>query len=149
MERTQTRALLVVLSSFALLAGCGKEAGRVPFTGEGAAAATIPLAAGDVDFWTDISLEYQGDASLLYQIELQQGGATVTTATCNPLGRMTVKMAWSETNLGASHSRHGTGKMSCSVKLAKSGPTTVKASLAFLGKPASVALKKADLIVKQ
>jgi hypothetical protein len=39
--------------------------------------------------------------------------------------------------------------MSCSVKLPKSGSTTVKASLALSHKPAKMTLKKADLIVKQ
>lgn len=145
----QNRALFVALSSLVLLAGCGKEAGRVPLAGEGTAAATITLEAGDVDFWTDLAIEYQGDPSLQYRIELEQGGAAVATATCNPLGRISVKSMWTETNLGSSHSRHGTGKMSCSAKLAKGGPTTVKATLAFSTKPASVALTKADLVVKQ
>jgi hypothetical protein len=143
------RSLFITLSSLVLLAGCGKEVGRVPFTGDGSGSAPLELQAGDVDFWTDISIEYQGDASLQYRISLEQGGAAVATATCDPLGRINVKTTWVETDLGSSHARSGMGKMGCSVKLAKGGPTTVKATLAFARKPPTMSLKKADLVVKQ
>jgi len=142
------RIVLLVLTSSALLS-CGKELGRVPFTSVGTATATAPLAAGEVAFWTDIDLEYEGDAALAYEVELSQGGAPVAKATCDPLARLSVKESWVETNLGASHSRHGTGKLGCSVTLAAGGPTTVKATLAFSRKPATVTLRKADLVVKQ
>ena len=109
----------------------------------------MPLSAGEVAFWTDINLEYEGDAALAYQVELDQGGAKVASATCNPLARLSVKESWIETNLGASHSRRGNGKLGCSVTLTAGGPTTVKATLAFSRKPALVTLRKADLVVKQ
>ena len=125
------RIVLLALAGSALLS-CGKELGRVPFTSVGMATATVPLAAGEVAFWTDIDLEYEGDASLAYQVELSQGGASVGSTTCDPLARLSVRESWSETNLGGSHSRHGTGKLGCSVTLAAGGPTTVKAHAGLL-----------------
>lgn len=141
--------LLVLLLSLSSLTACGSEAGRVPLSGEGAGTATIPLKAGEVALWTDLDIAYEGNAALAYRVELVQDGATVASAVCDPLGPMNVKMSWVETNIGSSHSRRGKGKMSCAATLAKGGPTTVKATLAFAQKPATVTLKKADLVVKQ
>lgn len=135
--------------ALALVAACGKEAGRVGYAAEGAHEATMTLKAGDVDFWTDIDAEWEGDARLAYEVQLVQGGTTVATTTCNPLGPLKVKTSWVETNVGSSHTRRGNGKMSCSVTLAKGGPTTVKSTLAFGQKPPKVTLRKADLVVKQ
>lgn len=141
--------LLLLLLSFSSLAACGSEAGRVPLSGEGAGTVTMPLKAGDVAFWTDLDFAYEGDAALAYRVELVQDGATVASAVCNPLGHLPMKMSWRETNIGSSHTRRGSGKMECTTKLAKAGPTTVKATLAFAQKPAGLALKKADLVIKQ
>ncbi len=148
----QARSFFVALSSLSLLAlaGCGKEIGRIPFTGSGSGSATLTLQAGDVDFWTDIDASYEGSASALYHVTLEQGGVGVGAATCYPLGQINVKTTWTETNLGSSHSRSGMGKMPCSLKLAKAGPTFVKVSFnASANKPATVTIKKADLVVKQ
>ena len=71
------------------------------------------------------------------------------TAECDPLGRLPTKTSWVETNLGSSHSRRGTGRMTCSAKLAKGGPTIVKTDLAFGKRPEKLTMKKADLVIKQ
>jgi hypothetical protein len=139
----------VALLSTLLLAGCGKEAGRVPFVAEGTQSATMPLTAGDVAFWTDIDIQYEGDAVLTYRVDLLQGGSTVATAECPALGPMSMKVGWVETQFGASRSRSGNGKMTCSAQLAKSGPTIVQSTLAFDVRPLSVTVTKADLVVKQ
>jgi hypothetical protein len=131
------------------LAGCGKEVGRVPFSGEGTGSVSVPLSAGDVSFWSDIDIKYEGGAALDYRIALVQGGVNVATAVCDPLGQMNIKVGWLETHFGSSSSRRGTGKMNCSASLPKAGPTTVQAALAFGSKPASFTLNKADLIIKQ
>ncbi|HEY1959780.1 MAG TPA: hypothetical protein VGH28_29425 [Polyangiaceae bacterium] len=135
--------------ALAVVAGCGKEAGRVAFSSDGTGAATMTLKAGDVDFWTDIDLSYEGNAALAYRVTLEQGGKSVATTVCDPLARLNVKTMWTETNVGASHSRHGMGKMSCTVTLPSGGATEVHATLAWSAKPSSVTLKKADLVVKQ
>lgn len=121
----------------------------MPFAAEGNGEATAKLEAGEVAFWSDLDIEYEGDAALAYRIELLQDGVRVAEAVCDPLGRMTAKVSWTETNIGSSHSRRGSGKMTCSASLPKGGPTAVKATLAFGQKPAKVTLKKADLVVKQ
>jgi hypothetical protein len=128
----QSRPLLVFAALLALLTGCAKEVGRIPFAAQGKASVTLPLAAGNVDFWTDIVLESPDDTSIEYLIALEQSGAKVATAICNPHSR-----------------KKGSGKMMCSVKLRAGGPTTVRATLAFVTKPAAVVLTKADLVVKQ
>jgi hypothetical protein len=139
----------VILGLGLLLAACGKEAGRVPFTAEGPKEATLALKAGDVAFWTDIDLEFEGNSDLFYQVDLVQNGATVATAECDPLGHLSVKTSWVSTDIGNKHSRSGNGKMPCDVKLAAGGPTTVKATLTWSHKPTTLTLKKADLVVKQ
>lgn len=141
-----SRSLFVALSSLVLLAGCGKEMGRIPFSAPGSGTATVTLQAGDVAFWTDIDAEYHSDSSLPYTVQLEQGGAKVASALCNPLGPIHTKMSWVETHLGNKHSRSGMGKMECSVSLAKGGPTTVTAKL---GPAKDITVKKADLVLKQ
>src|SRR5258706_16059822 len=115
------RRALLLAAAVSALVSCGKEAGRVPFSTEGSATAPLTLNAGNVDFWTDIDIKWEGDATLAYVVELAQGGATVTTATCDPLAGLHVKMSWVETNIGSSHSRRGRGKMTCSATLASGG----------------------------
>lgn len=132
-----------------LMLGCGKEAGRVPFNGAGQGEATIALGAGEVAFWTDIDLEYQGNAALAYQVELLQNGAPAGRAQCDPLGTLPVKVGWVETQLGDSRSMRGSGKMTCNATLATAGPTTVRARLFVAQRPAAFQLRRADLVVKQ
>jgi hypothetical protein len=142
---------LVVAASLASLAllSCGKEVGRIPFHGEGAASTSVPLSSGEVSFWTDIDVEYPGDTAFAYTIELHQGATKVATATCNPLGQIQVKTNWVETHFGGSNSRRGEGKMTCSASVPAGGTTVVNATLAYSHKPATVSLRKADLVIKQ
>lgn len=141
--------LLLVLGSLVAFAGCAKEVGRIPFTGEGSGQSTVTLEPGEVDFWTDIDLEYEGDAAITYEVELSQGGAVIGKKTCNPLGEINVKMSWVETNLNDAHSRRGSGKMGCSMKIDAAGPAEVKAKLVVGKKPAKLEIRKIDLVVKQ
>jgi len=142
------QGLTLAMLSLALT-GCGKERGRVPFSGEGTGSVSVSLEAGDVSFWSDIDVKYEGSAALNYRIELAQAGVKVADAVCDPLGQMNIKVGWIETQFGSSFSRRGTGKMNCSASLPKAGLTTVQAALAFGSKPTSFTLNKADLIVKQ
>lgn len=143
-RRALPLALLFAVSA------CGKEVGRVRFQGEGSGAAVVPMSEGEVSFWTDLDITYEGDATLQYRVELfHEGGAVAGTAACNPLGNLPSKLGWVETNIGAAHSRRGMGKMECTAQLSKGGPTTVKTTLAFSKKPATFTLKKADLVIKQ
>lgn len=144
----QTKGHVLAALSALLLSACGKELGRVLFTGEGSGAATLALAPGEVAFWTDIDIKYEGDAALTYHVDLLQGGSTVATADCEALGQMSMKVGWIETRFNTSQSRSGRGKMPCSAHLDKSGATVVRAQLGFTTRP-SVTLVKADLVVKQ
>lgn len=135
--------------ALALLSGCGKEVGRVPFAAEGKATGKATLAAGEVAFWTDIDLEYEGDAALGYEVELRQGGAKIADAKCDALGRFTTKTMWTESHLGSSHKRRGNGKMACKASVPAAGETEIAATLSFSQKPTSVTLRKADLVLRQ
>jgi hypothetical protein len=138
-----------LLAAALLLVGCGKEVGRVPFSGEGSGSATTVLNAGSVAFWTDVDIAYDGSATLDYQIALVQGGTRVASAVCNPLGPMSIQVLWNEMHRGSASWRSGRGKMDCSANLSKGGPTTVEATLAFGDRPLSATIKRADLVVKQ
>jgi len=149
MRTMKTGMAALAIVALASLAGCGTEVGRVPLSGVGTASVTVPLKAGDVVFWTDIDIAYEGDAALRYDVELSQGGTVVAKATCDPLGLIHVKSSWIETNVGASHTRRGNGKMTCSATLPKESPTLVSVTLAFGKSPGTVTLRKADLVLKQ
>jgi hypothetical protein len=141
--------LALVMVAVSSLPACGKELGRVPFTAPGTSTASVPLSSGALGFWTDLDVEWEGDGSLVYTIAFEQAGKELMTVTCEPLGRIPVKSSWTETNLGASHTRHGSGKMECSANAPAVGPTTVKATLAWVKKPTSSTLRKADLVIKE
>lgn len=138
---------LLALSLF--VAGCGKEQGRVHFSGEGSNSAAMVLNAGRVAFWSDITVGYTGSARLEYHIALLQGGSAVATAVCNPLDGLNVQMRWVQIDSGNAHSRSGNGKMDCRALLPKGGSTTVQATLAFAVRPLTASITKADLVVKQ
>ncbi len=141
--------LALVLAAVSSVAACGKEVGRVGFTAPGTSTATVPLSSGGLSFWTDIDAEWQGDGSLVYTVDFEQGGKSLMTVVCDPLGRLPVKTSWVETNLGSSHTRHGMGKMECSANAPATGATDVKVTLAWARKPASATVRKADLVIKQ
>lgn len=143
------RRLTLGFAALCALAACGKEVGRVPLSSVGTAEATIDLSAGDVAFWTDMDLEWQGDASLEYVVTLTQDGQPVATATCHPLGQLRVKGEWTSTNLGDAHTRHGSGKMSCEATVPKAGKTAVQVTLAWKPAPKDSTLRKVDLVLKQ
>jgi hypothetical protein len=138
-----------LLGAALLLSGCGKEVGRVSFSGEGSSSVETAMAAGRVAFWTDIDIAYDGPATLDYRVALVQAGSRVATAICNPLGPMSTKLVWVEAENGSAHSRAGRGKMACNATLPKGGPTTVEATLAFGVRPRRVTITRADLVVKQ
>jgi len=137
------------LLSGLVLVGCGKEVGRLPFSHEATQSAAVPLVAGKIDFWTDISVSYEGPAALTYQIELQQGGQRVANVACEALGHHDRKIGWVETGFGYSRSLRGSGRMICSAQLLKAGLTDVRAALQFTTRPRVATLVRADLVIKQ
>jgi hypothetical protein len=143
------RHALVGALSLLVVTSCGKEAGRVPFAAEGVHETSVALKPGEVAFWTDIDIKYEGDATLVYKVDLIQNGAPVASVACDPLGQLHVKTSWVETNNGPSHSRFGNGKMACSTTVASGGATTVRATLAFGRKPQKLSLNRADLVIRQ
>jgi hypothetical protein len=132
-----------------LSAGCGKEVGRVPFAAVGSADATVTASSGELIFWTDLDLEWEGEATLSYSVKVEQDGKEVGKSLCYPLAKAKVRTMWTETNVGSKHTRKGNARMECNVKLEKGGSTVIKTTLAFGDKPIKIDLRKADLVVKQ
>ena len=154
MTRSVKALLAVVPFTFllgapALLSCCGKEAGRLSFSSPGTNTSSLALKAGEVAFWTDLNVHYEGDPPLVYQVELAQGGQTVASAFCDPLVHREIDLGWLSLYNGASHSERGRGKMRCTAKLPASGPTTVQATLLVDPPGTAVTLTKADLVIKQ
>ena len=135
------KALLFLVA----LSGCGKEVGRVGFTEAGSSEEKMHLDAKEVDFWTDLDVEWEGSASGRYDIEILKKDEKVASTTCNLLGNPKIKMSWVETNIGDKHKRRGRGKLDCSVSISSAGDYTVKVKL----KASDLTLRKADLVVKQ
>jgi hypothetical protein len=121
----------------------------VPFSSEGSTSASLALSAGKVSFWTDLDIDYREPSALRYEITLTQGGAPVATATCNPLGPLSVQVSWVEVSVGSGHRKRGHGEMQCSAVLPKGGLTGVEATLAFAAGSAPRSLRKADLVLRQ
>jgi len=142
-------ALIPTLLALLLVASCGKEIGRIPFTGEGEGETTVTLQAKKVALWADLDLAYVGDASLTYQVELLEAGTVKASTTCDPLGFMSVKVGWVETDIGPRHSRSGQGRMGCGFSAPAAGTYVVRAKLAFGQRPAGLTLTQADLVIKQ
>lgn len=139
-----------LLVAFAgLVFGSGTEVGRVPLTGEGTSTTQANLKAGEVAFWTDIDIEYDGDATLAYDVTLEQGGKPVAKTMCDPLARLATRVSWFETNIGSKHSRRGMGKLACTATVPVGGQTTANVTLKLGAKPRSILIKKADLVLKQ
>lgn len=141
--------LLALLFSALPLVACGRQVGSVPFSGEGTKSTTVALAAGPIAFWTDLDLAYEGPATLGYRIELSRAGRTLAIANCDSLEQLELKVGWLSIARGRSHSSSGRAKMRCSASLPTAGPTQVKATLAFGVRPATAALRRADLLLKQ
>lgn len=133
-----------------LVAGCGKEIGRIPLTGEGEGDTKVTVAAGDkLALWTSLDVEWTGNWNARYAVELRDASsAAVATATCDPLVAPTKTMAV-ETHLGAHHKASYQGKMSCELVAPSAGTFTVHAKLTYTAKPVDLKLKDVSLVVKK
>ncbi len=135
--------------SFFVFPPDGEEVGRLAFTGPGTTSSTLLLNAGEVSFWTDVDIRYEGASPLAYHVDLSQGGSQVATASCDPLASKSVELSWLKTFDGVTHLERGRGKMGCTATLPASGPTTIAATLLLDSHGSPVTLKKADLAIRQ
>lgn len=141
--------LIFMLVAFAVISPpLGKELGRIRFAGPGSGSATLPLAAGEVAFWTDLDIHFEAVPPLAYHVDLSQAGRQVASASCEPLGSKSVMIGWLSTSDGVTHLERGSGRMSCTARVPTSAPTTIQATLE-LEPQVNVALKRADLVIRQ
>jgi hypothetical protein len=141
--------MIFMLAAFAVISPpLGKELGRIRFAGPGSGSATLPLAAGEVAFWTDLDIHYEAVPPLAYQVDLSQAGRQVASASCEPLGSKSVTLGWLSTFDGVTHLERGRGRMSCTASVPTSAATTIQATLE-LEPQSNVALKRADLVIRQ
>ncbi len=144
--RARVLGASVFVSTFAL-AGCGKEVGRIPFTGDGSGATSVAVGGKGLALWTDLDVAYTGDLGASYEVEMLQGGKVVGTATCNPLD-VSAKIKSMETSINGKHTRRYGGKMRCSADI-PAGATEVKATLSIAPKPPVLTITKMDLVLKE
>jgi hypothetical protein len=126
------------------LAACGTEAGRVPLAGPGSGTTKLTLKAGEVAFWTDLDVEWEGSLAARYDVTLASGGQTLT-ATCNPTD-VTARLNSTRNTTGNKSAFRYEGKMKCDVT-APGGDAVLTATLSVGN--ATAMFKKSDLVVKQ
>ncbi len=101
-----------------------------------------------VHFWIDFDATYQGDLRAKYDIDLLQRDVLVGHATCEPVPLSHAARVCSfRSEIGDSHQLRC--RTDCQARVSSSGPTLVRATLSIQGKPASLTLTRADLLIKQ
>jgi hypothetical protein len=123
--------------------------GVVPLRGVGTAETSVLLSADtDVRFWADVDGLYDPSSSVLYDVQLLQGGAVVATAVCDPIVehdsvRVCTLRGW----FGGLHENHC--RMRCRARVPISGPTQVRATLSTCCAPRNAVISSANLTVQQ
>jgi hypothetical protein len=145
-----TSARPLVLLGALLLAGCGHEVARIPFSAEGSGSTKVNVGAGGVDLWTDLDVEYSGSMVVRYDIKMSQGGKVVVSASCDPFD-VRQKVGVKATTHGTDKVVYFTGRMGCRKGLpdVPSGMTDVTATLTVLRRPTNLTIHKMDLVFKE
>ena len=138
----------VAITAIISLVGCGTRVGRIPCSKPGSASTVVTAKAGEMVFWSDLDIAWDGNFQPRYDITVTQVGKVVGTVTCDPLD-VHVRLHSKRTNWGAHHTASQEGKMSCRVTLPASGPTKIKASLRYLARPKKLTVHRLDLVIKQ
>lgn len=142
------RSASILALAFALVS-CGKEIGRIPMSSAGAAETKITVKSGEhLALWTSLDLSYTGTLEARYEVELVEGGTTVSQAKCDPLD-VSTKIGSKVITIGSHHSKSYSGKMHCEVVATKDGEATVRARLIFDDSPADLAIKDMSLVIKR
>jgi|HubBroStandDraft_1064217.scaffolds.fasta_scaffold01132_27 hypothetical protein len=84
-----------------------------------------------------------------YDVELLQGGELVAKSTCDPLHPMGRKGRLCAVRFELGDEHHINCRLQCSLRVPKSGPTTVRSTLSFAGAPVGLRLARAELSVEQ
>ena len=139
--------LLAGAALLALGVGCASEVGRSSLIGLEPQALTVELAGDkEVVFWVDLDIEYSGDPTVAFDIEMEQNGATAVPIRCDALDPSVKRMSVEVTSAGSQTKRYQ-GKMRCSAQPAQSGPATFL--ITPIVQPAPTKLERLDLVVKQ
>ena len=113
-------------------------------------------AGSEINFWTQLDIKFEGDAALVYAINLIQDDVVVQEIACSPFN-ISTKVKSVETTFGNTRSMKYGGKMRCSGTVPSSGPVVITAALiainpadnSIIEMSATVQLKTADLVIKQ
>lgn len=147
MKRATAAGLAV--ASMLLLAACGKEVGRVPLHGEGKGETTVQVTQGKpLAVWTSLDVKYTGSFAAIYDVELVQEGSTVAKTQCNPFD-VNVKTGSKVVNIGDDHSMSYNGKMKCELAPSRNGNATIRATLRYTQKPASLTVNDMSIVLKE
>ena len=138
-----------ILTLAFVLVSCGKEIGRIPMSSAGAAETKITVKSGEhLALWTSLDLSYTGTLEARYEVDLVEGGTTVSQAKCDPLD-ISTKIGSKEIEIGSHYSTSYSGKMRCEIVATKDGEATVRARLIFAESPADLAIKDMSLVIKR
>lgn len=149
---TQIKTAWLVASVSFLVTGCftsfmGQEAGRIPLTAPGQYQAKITVDPDKpIRFWTDLDVEFQGNALLLYRIELRDGNRLAGRLDANPFD-VTAKVMSREVSINDNHSLRYLGRMEGSLPAPGTDTITVLVTLEAAGTFSE--MKKMDLVLRQ
>jgi hypothetical protein len=99
-----------------------------------------------VEFWTDLDVSYQGNASLIYEIEIKDGTKTIGELNCDAFD-VNLKMFATETAVNDRHNVNYQGKLHGFFMLRNSRIVLIRVIPVINGN--YTALRKFDLIIKQ
>lgn len=121
------------------------EVGRVPITAPGTHSTSVYVTAAPLALWTDIDVEWEGNASMDYTVQVTQDGTVLSEGTCDPLDVNLTTNARS-TDIGSRHTRSHQGLLGCTVATPAEGLVDVSVTLSVKGKPT---IRSADVYLKQ
>lgn len=147
MKNVASLSMAVCLASAFALAGCGKELGRIPFSGSGVGTTMIDVKGGKpIAVWTSLDVAFTGKLDAHYEVRVTQGSETAT-AMCYPLD-VSTKLMSTEYNVNNDHKIRYQGKMRCDLTAPADGAATIDATLVVKAMP-GLTVKDMSLVFKQ
>ena len=121
------------------------EVGRVPITAPGTHSTSAYVTAAPLALWTDLDVEWEGDASMDYVVQVTQDGSVLSDGSCNPMD-VNLTMNARSTDIGDRHTRIHQGLLHCTVDTPAEGLVEVSVTLSVQGKPI---IRSADVYLRQ
>lgn len=121
------------------------EVGRVLITAPGTQSTSVYVTAAPLALWTDLNVEWEGDASMDYVVQVTQDGTVLSDGSCSPLD-VNLTMNARSTDIGDRHTRIHQGLLHCTVDTPAEGLVDVSVTLNVQGRPN---ILSADVYLRQ